>query len=402
MSEYVDKVKALEKAISEASSDGEHEKAAYYSRVINAIKYTKVIDSLSSNGIIPKYGFPVDSVNLDVYENGIYNSKIELSRDLSIAISEYAPESEVIADGKKYTSRYITLPSDKHFTKYYYSTCEKCRHVNVSIVPSEVKECPHCGHVNEEQVAESFIIPSLGFKTGENKESTRMKPKRSYSGEVSYIGGGKIENTEHITNLLSIESATDDELLVMNSSSFYMCPTCGFSVIDRENKLYPQITHVHDNFRGINCHETVLNRVKLGHLFETDVAHLYIEGITDINKAISFLYALLEGISIEFNIERNDINGLVQYNADTLGYDIIVFDNVPGGAGHVKRLINKDSLKQSLISAKMKVSQDCCDENTSCYNCLRNYYNQKYHNRIKRKYALEVINMLLSSFNTMI
>lgn len=68
-----------------------------------------------------------------------------------------------------------------------------------------------------------------------------MKPKRSYSGEVSYIGGGKIENTEHITNLLSIESATDDELLVMNSSSFYMCPTCGFSVIDRENKLYPQI-----------------------------------------------------------------------------------------------------------------------------------------------------------------
>ena len=145
-----------------------------------------------------------------------------------------------------------------------------------------------------------------------------------------------------------------------------------------------------------------MNRVKLGHLFETDVAHLYIEGITDINKAISFLYALLEGISIEFNIERNDINGLVQYNADTLGYDIIVFDNVPGGAGHVKRLINKDSLKQSLISAKMKVSQDCCDENTSCYNCLRNYYNQKYHNRIKRKYALEVINMLLSSFNTMI
>lgn len=402
MSEYIDKVNVLEKAISEASSDGEHEKAAYYSRVIAAIKCTKVIDSLSSNGIIPKYGFPVDSVNLDVYENGIYNSKIELSRDLSIAISEYAPESEVVADGKKYTSKYITLPSDKHFTKYYYSTCEKCRHVNVSIVPSEIKECPHCGHVNEEQVVESFIIPSLGFKTGENKESTRMKPKRSYAGEVSYIGGGKIENTAHMTNLLSIESAIDDQLLVMNSSSFYMCPVCGFSVIDRENKLLPQITEEHYNFKGIKCHETVLNRVKLGHLFKTDVAHFYIEGITDINKAISFLYALLEGISIEFNIERNDINGLVQYNANTLGYDIIVFDNVPGGAGHVKRLINKDSLKQSLISAKMKVSQDCCDENTSCYNCLRNYYNQKYHNRIKRKYALEVINMLLSSFNTMI
>lgn len=402
MSDYIDKVNTLEKAISEASSANEHEKAAYYSRVIDAIKNTGVIDSLSSNGIIPKYGFPVDSVNLDVYENGIYNRRIDLSRDLSIAISEYAPESEVIADGKKYTSRYITLPSDKHFTKYYYSTCEKCRHLNVNIVPSEVKECSHCGHINENQAIESFIIPALGFKTGENKESTGMKPKRSYSGEVNYIGGGKIGNNAIMTNLLEIESVTDDELLVMNSSSFYMCPTCGFSIIDRDDKSFPQITEEHYNFKGIKCHETVLNKIKLGHLFKTDVAHLYIDGINDINKALSFLYALLEGISIEFNIERNDINGLVQYNADTSGYDIIVFDNVPGGAGHIKRLINKDSLKEALITAKMKVSQDCCDENTSCYNCLRNYYNQKYHNRIKRKYALDVINMLLSSFNTIL
>ena len=77
MSEYINQVNVLEKAISEASSAGEHENAAYYQRVIDAIKHTKVIDSLSSNGIIPKYGFPVDSVNLDVYENGIYNRVVD-------------------------------------------------------------------------------------------------------------------------------------------------------------------------------------------------------------------------------------------------------------------------------------------------------------------------------------
>ena len=36
-----------------------------------------------------------------------HNKDISLSRDLVYAISDYAPESEVVADGSLYTSRYI-------------------------------------------------------------------------------------------------------------------------------------------------------------------------------------------------------------------------------------------------------------------------------------------------------
>ena len=57
--------------------------------------------------------------------------------------------------------------------------------------------------------------------------------------------------------------------------------------------------------------------------------------------------------------------------------------------------MNKDSLMVALKEAKIKVFQDCCDKDTSCYNCLRNYYNQKIHAILKRKYALEVIDELL-------
>lgn len=42
-----------------------------------------------------------------------------------------------------------------------------------------------------------------------------------------------------------------------------------------------------------------------------------------------------------------------------------------------------------------KVSQQCFDENTSCYNCLRNYYNQANHSKLKRKYACDFIEGLL-------
>jgi hypothetical protein len=68
---------------------------------------------------------------------------------------------------------------------------------------------------------------------------------------------------------------------------------------------------------------------------------------------------------------------------------------VPGGAGHVKRLLNKNAIVNSLRAGLDKVSQDCCDENTSCYNCLRNYYNQSYHNKLVRKLAKDIIKRIL-------
>ncbi len=72
-------------------------------------------------------------------------------------------------------------------------------------------------------------------------------------------------------------------------------------------------------------------------------------------------------------IERNDIDGILELNLEQHSYDILIYDNVPGGAGHVKRLVDREAVISSLRAAHTKVSQQCCDENTSCYNCLRNY-----------------------------
>lgn len=105
--------------------------------------------------------------------------------------------------------------------------------------------------------------------------------------------------------------------------------------------------------------------------------------------------AFLEGISIGLGIERNDIDGVLELNLEQHSYDILIYDNVPGGAGHVKRLVEKNAVITSLNTAYVKVSQQCCDENTSCYNCLRNYYNQTNHSKLKRKYARDFIESLL-------
>ena len=72
---------------------------------------------------------------------------------------------------------------------------------------------------------EYYIEPINGFKTGITKESTRLKPKRSYAGEVSYVGNGKTDEKRLVLgNALGIETSSDDELLVMNKSGFLYVP----------------------------------------------------------------------------------------------------------------------------------------------------------------------------------
>lgn len=400
-STILEMLKEFERAKQDALSQEKFADADYFARQITAIHKEDVIKYLSKYCVIPKYGFPVDVVDLQIYSNGVPVNKYDMSRDLKVAISEYAPDSEVIVDGNKYTSKYIALKKQAEFSKNYFCTCSTCKKINVFLSRSDNTECRYCGQSISTEIAEYYIEPTNGFKSGETKESTRLKPKRSYSGEVSYVGGGKTDDKRLVIgNVLGIETSSDDELLVMNKSGFYMCPVCGYSDIAKKGQKTPQTLRVHKNFKQYACNNDELEYLRLGHKFQTDVARFTIPILDSMDKvgypqALSFLYAFLEGVSNALGIERNDIDGVLELNLEWQSYDILLYDNVPGGAGHVKRLLSKEAIVKSFKAALDKVSAECCDENTSCYNCLRNYYNQSYHNKLQRKLAIDVINRLL-------
>ena len=403
---FVNTIQTIAKEYNSAKDDALAEEnyveVNYFMSQLERLHKLGVIDSLSKYCVIPKYGFPIDVVDLQVYDDGKLNNDLDLSRDLKIAISEYAPDSEIIANKKKYTSKYITLPKIGQFPRNYFWTCPECQKVNVNVRDNKEKTCKHCGGVFSDIHSEFYIEPIYGFKTGITKESTHLKPKRSYSGEVSYIGGGiKDNNLLEIGDFISVETSTDDELLVINKSDFYLCPVCGYGEIAKGGVQPPKIKRIHKNHRQYSCPHEELDRIKIGHSFQTDVARLTIPILASYeteghNKALSFMYALLEGISNALNIERTDIDGVLEMNLIHRSYDVLIYDNVPGGAGHVKRLVDKKAIIEVLQSSYQKVSQNCCDENTSCYNCLRNYYNQSYHGRLKRKYAKSYIETLLN------
>ena len=76
----------------------------------------------------------------------------------------------------------------------------------------------------------------------------------------------------------------------------------------------------------------------------------------------------------------------------------MLYDKTPGGAGHVKRLLNESVLKSALQDSLALVQNCSCGGetmDTSCYSCLRNYYNQRYHDRLQRGYVVRFLREVL-------
>lgn len=388
-----------------------------YQDAINKLKYkNSIITYFARYNVIPGYGFPIDNVSLKIYnyQKGDFEDRYDLSRDLSIAVSEYAPESEVIVDGRKYTSRYVFTPyPGAPQSKSYYVRCPHCEAINVYPTKTEISgdtTCKYCNNAFKNaskpyQVSE-FIRPTKGFVAGENKETHQIKPARTYASDVVYIGEGKNSAIQpiNVSDVITISEFKNEELLILNENPFFYCPTCGFTVVDKKQEGEMKMSKGHKTHKGTPCSgDNKLYRTHFGHTYKTDVVKLEFTGIPkmmDYDCAISTLYAILEGISYQFNIERNDIGGMVFNTAPGLKpWQIILYDTVSGGAGHVKRLESKENIILVLYAAYKKVNPKvpCCDEDTSCYSCLRNFSNQRVHKHLKRGLAKETLEEIIKA-----
>lgn len=381
--------------------NAENKPTDWIKRSIDTLKDQRIIEFLSKNNIIPKYGFPVDSVELQEpsYKNS-HSNNINLSRDLLSAISEYAPESEVVADGKLYKSRYIKKIAGYEWPKYYYYECDECK--TLTRVPNikTITECRQCGNKVTRKL-EQYLIPKFGFvlDTEGPKDVGLNKPEKTYRGQISYIGDeNKVEFKDYQIGeqRISIGNSKMDSLAVLNKADFYICENCGYGKVS--DKFSGGIVeYKHTTPSGHTCNGK-LYKYTLGHEFQTDVVFIKFRDIDmkSVERAWTILYSLLEGLCRTLNIDRKELAGCIQWYRDNStpegNFGCILFDNTPGGAGYVRKLENKDTFINMLRYGKRVVNNcDCGGEakDTACYSCLCNYYNQRQHEILKRVYAID-------------
>ena len=83
-------------------------------KLVTTLEEEPSINFLSAKSVLPKYGFPIDTVSLDIISGSEEEAKkIDLSRDLKMAISEFAPPAKIVANGKIWESYAINTVPDK-------------------------------------------------------------------------------------------------------------------------------------------------------------------------------------------------------------------------------------------------------------------------------------------------
>lgn len=380
----------------------------YISWRIKNYRDENIISFLSKNSILPKYGFPVDTVELSLASKDIRGS-LDLSRDLSMAISEYAPGCQVVANGKLITSRFIRKMPHEHWKMYDYAKCKNCQTLNLEIHTESSKEtlstCKQCGSKIENNEIKTFLIPDFGFIADRKVEKpTLVKPERTSRTEALFVNyNNDIPESEYECNGIRVNVATIDNgrMAMLTTDDFFVCQECGYAMEDSENSnpFVKQAKCEHSTSHGTKCKCKNLDKFSLGYTFETDVIRIRIDKpILQVEAAISTLQALILSACSSMNIDNREIAGCLQYYKP-YHYSFILYDTTPGGAGHVRRLNSETALRELLHQAYLR-AKNChsCDDagETSCYDCLRTYQNQRYHDQIKRKYVVEYLEELVN------
>ena len=410
--EYRHDIKELEEAAARAFANYQRGVDVLNQR-IRVYQRERILTYLARRNIFPKYGFPVDTVEMTVADRkGILKSGLQLQRDLSMAISEYAPGSQIVANGKLITSRYVRKRPDRSWKMYRYCTCDVCQDLNNQLYVSDEDEvpvtCGNCGNPLNQSKSGVYLIPEFGFEAEDNiKRPGLRKPVRTYHGEVSYIGADAPE--EEITYQvgkaeIAVRTGKSEEMAVLNRSRFYICESCGYTIVD-EKRFSARMKKKHPRSSGTPCANEFLNHKALGYRFRTDILTLRFSEpeIASWEEALSIMYGLLEGASKALCVERDDISGCLRWHFNEKtgrpNYGFVFYDKTPGGAGHVRRMADPEMMRR-VFKDTLELMRGCScggeSMDTSCYSCLRNYYNQKHHDYLQRGYVIRFLDKIIS------
>jgi hypothetical protein len=180
---------------------------------------------------------------------------------------------------------------------------------------------------------------------------------------------------------------------------FRLCQLCDRQV-EPDGKRQPK---THDTPFGKPCPGKGYDTVHLGHDFISCAVRLTFDGTQQPSGErgfwVSLLHALLGGMADALGIEANDINGVIRpiEQGGAIAQEVVIFDDVPGGAGHSLRLEDEDELLKVFHAAHARVAHCECGETASCYTCLRSYRNQLYHDQLARGPVADYLGRLIEA-----
>jgi DEAD/DEAH box helicase domain-containing protein len=421
-----------------------------YVKQANAIRYQllnlgniTVIEALADSQFLPRYGFPIGLKQLKVYEESAElqgrvidkEDKYRLNRQGLLAMGEYVPGSQLVVGGKIVTSQGLL----KHWTganidsapdlRGQYGHCEN-GHFFYKYDIKDIGTCPVC-KAKANASGMEFIIPKHGFSSAAWKPPKRGKDvERVGTTEKGTIAFKKYNSDEKISNSKDNKEIRDPnfsdisnlfahyqesgELFVYNQGEyeygFVICLKCGYaeSELHQANgseKLSKQFEnhlplrsplYQRNGQKSKKCgSDSILRNQTLAAKETTDILLIDFSLLTTVDIFEDIATTIGQALKIAgtklLQVDSREI-GVFSVPRQNGKYGVILYDNVPGGAGHVLELMEqgKTWLQQAcdVMYINEQHHQTC---KKICLDCLLSFDAQKLVDSFDRKKALSVL-----------
>lgn len=354
---------------------------------------------LSQVGFLPNYAFPtkIKSVKFQYKKE-----EKELVRDQIISLREFSPYNTLYYSGQKFVVERVTKESDIN-TQYKLIICDHCEHIE-EIIDGKQRptNCKSCGNV----YSQPLYISAIQFPRMQAQRRMRItaeEEERSKSGYKIVSSYSKSKNAKS-KKLLS-DNKTLARLTFERTAKFrhinigalrdYREGNLGFNLdmINREwvSKNQGKLEqHIED--KKIAASEVVRNLALITDS-KNDVITLDVEqAIKEHSDAfgLTLLNVLLQSICNILNLDESEISGYYQPIRNQNGR-IVIFETSEGGTGTLSSIVKSESLIRRIAIKSLDILHfhpDGTDKENACahacYNCICNFYNQRYHQDFDR------------------
>jgi hypothetical protein len=398
---------------------------------------------LATLGFLPGYGFPTDVVPLvtttleslqkagvDEREDNRVRRAGYPSRNLAIAIRDYAPGTDTVLDGRVFRSGGVTLnwhvPADAEAAPEIQNLrwvwrCEMCGGSGTRPTLPEI--CPSCGERDGNKLTRHRYLQPAGFavdiRCQPHNDITIPQyipvrdPLISLEGAdwmplpSPSLGRYRFSEYGHIFH-------RSDGL---HGEGFCLCLRCGRADSMLPGKRLPasfvqdvekQKPLYHKRLRGgrLNDRETVCpgngedwaiqQELRLGVVSWTEVFELQLLDASgapiDRSTAFTLAVALRGALCLMLGIEEAEVGAVASPSRDSNGhpaFSIYLYDTATGGAGYAGQIVSQ--LPALLRKARSEVL-DCpreCD--AACQGCILTYDTQHHLDDLNRHAVLRLL-----------
>ena len=403
-----------------------------------------LLSELVAGGFLPGYGFPTgiapfNPFTLSDYKKSMRSDNDERednrqrykekpSRDLAMALREYAPGAEVVLDGLVYKSEGLSLnwhiPDDDTgiVENQKLGKAWRCKNCGCSGTANTAfnGHCVECGNPIDKDHQFEFIQPS-GFATGFYSIPSNDITTQSYiPDQEPWINANSPLKPLPDASLGYFKANAEGHIFHYSAGEhkqgYALCLGCGRAESMKVDGSDPKMVDQHDRLRGkINgsngrtCDagtNKIVRHIRLGYADKTDVFELYLKK-TDTNEFIraegahqegnltlcwTMGVALRYGLATSLGINTEELGLAVrQARIDQENrpvFSICLYDTSGGGAGFA-------SAAPQYLNDMFRRAQDflgCSHCEAACEHCLLQYDTRKVSAYLDRKVGLAYLN----------